>query len=438
LLTLLAIALTPTVSAAEVVWDGHYRADANAFQTLSLSADNENSEGLSAIVDHQLQLRPTFAISQNVAFHTQVDILSGTAWGAAADAYSNSQGDSIPTVFADGVDTSATNMRLTRAWADVYTDYGRLRLGRMPLEWGAGILLNPGTSPDSEYGDTSDRIQFTSLVGSVYLVAALDIVDEGFYGVSDDFQIANAAIAYQTETIGIGLLNRYRFQPSSNFSSYTGDLWAKANLGTISAEMELALHMGGGDLSTGENDISVFAWGGVLNLSTVVSQYVVGLEVGVATGDENPSDSELTTFTFDRDYNRAFLMFEEPMPVLAASVVNEANGGRDYDAVRMGEGISNAQYLRPYIGFAPFDGIAIEASAFMARADMLPDTELERSYGSEYDLTVSWTPYDKFTLTGTGAVLTPGGYFSSFEHDDLGGGFGDTTYGGRLMATVDF
>ena len=259
MLTLLAIALTPTVSAAEVVWDGHYRADANAFQTLSLSADNENSEGLSAIVDHQLQLRPSFAISQNVAFHTQVDILSGTAWGAAADAYSNSHGDSIPTVFADGVDTSATNMRLTRAWADVYTDYGRLRLGRMPLEWGAGILLNPGTSPDSEYGDTSDRIQFTSLVGSVYLVAALDIVDEGFYGVSDDFQIANAALAYQTETIGIGLLNRYRFQPSSNFSSYTGDLWAKANLGTISAEMELALHMGGGDLSTGENDISVFA-----------------------------------------------------------------------------------------------------------------------------------------------------------------------------------
>ena len=69
---------------------------------------------------------------------------------------------------------------------------------------------------------------------------------------------------------------------------------------------------------------------------------------------------------------------------------------------------------------------------------MLPETELERSYGSEYDVTVAWTPYDKFTLTGTGAVLTPGGYYSSYEHDELGSGFGDTTFGGRLMATVDF
>jgi hypothetical protein len=438
LLTILAIALTPNISAAEIVWDGHYRADVNAFHTLSLAADNENAEGFSALVDHQLQLRPTFAISQNVAFHTQVDILNQTTWGASADAYSDSQGNAIPSVFSDGVDTSDTNMKLTRAWADVYTDYGRLRFGRMPLEWGAGILLNPGTSPDSEFGDTSDRIQFTSLVGSIYVVGALDIVDEGFYGVTDDFQIANVALAYQTETIGIGLLNRYRFQPSSNFSSYTGDLWAKANLGTISAELELALHMGGGDLSTGENDISIFAWGGIINLSTVISQYVVGLEIGVATGDDNLNDSEFKTFAFDRDYNRAFLMFEEPMPVMAAAVMNEANGGRDYDAVRTGEGISNAQYLRPYVGFTPMDGVVVEASAFMARADMLPDTELERSYGSEYDLSVSWTPYDKFTLTGTGAVLTPGGYYSGYEHEELGGGFGDTTYGGRLMATVDF
>ena len=119
MLTILAIALTPNLSAAEIVWDGHYRADVNAFHTLSLAADNENAEGFSALVDHQLQLRPTFAISQNVAFHTQVDILNQTTWGAPADAYSDSQGVAIPSVFSDGVDTSDTNMKLTRAWADV-------------------------------------------------------------------------------------------------------------------------------------------------------------------------------------------------------------------------------------------------------------------------------------------------------------------------------
>ena len=433
----LALALAPQASAAEMVWNGHYTARGTAVDSLSLSSENENAEGLSALFEHRAVLAPTLAVTPNIAFHSQLRILSNETWGASANAWSDTSGDAIPTVFADGV-AESQGVSLATAWADVYTSVGRLRFGRMPLEWGAGVLLNPGNQPDSEYGDVSDRVQFTTQVGGVFVMGAWDMVEEGYIGLNDDFQIANAAIAYQSEVLALGLLNRYRFQPSQDFGAYTGDVWGKAALGSLSAELELAIEIGGGDLSTGENDISIFAWGGALNLAGEMCGYLVGFELGIASGDTDPNDGELTTFSFDRDYNRSILMFESPMPVLAANVMNSANGGREYDAVRLGDGISNAQYIRPWVGYSPMEGLDLEAAWFAARADQLPESETERSYGSEYSLTARWRPYDNFELDATGALFTPGGYFSAYEHSELGGGFDALTYGGRLMATVEF
>ena len=176
------------VQAAEVIWNGHYRTRAQGFDSLSLSPDHDLSENLSFGVDHKLQLRPTWAITGNVALHAQLDLLSGTAWGETPDTWTDPvTGESIDATSADGVVTALdgdsststlTNIDVRRLWGDVYTQYGRLRIGRMPLEWGAGILFNPGLDPNSDHGDTVDRIQFTTRLAGVYLVGAWDIIQE--------------------------------------------------------------------------------------------------------------------------------------------------------------------------------------------------------------------------------------------------------------------
>ena len=172
---LLAVSLAAPLSAAEVEWAGEYRARGLLYDSLSLSRDNDQAEGTSSLIDHRFRLRPTFFINSNVSLGAQVDMLSLTGWGDSADTwYDPVTGDNISLAYADGVQAWSDeedggsyryNIQLTRAWADVYTGIGRVRFGRMPLHWGAGIQFNDGLATDAEYGDTSDRVQFSSRVG---------------------------------------------------------------------------------------------------------------------------------------------------------------------------------------------------------------------------------------------------------------------------------
>jgi len=449
LLTLLALMTTPTADAADLYWGGHYTARMLTYDSLSLGSENDRAEGLSSMMDHRVQLRPTWAISPNIGLHAQLDLFYLQNWGASAATYTDPvTGSSTSLSTADGVYSAidgedATSLRQTinprAVWADIYAPLGRVRFGRMPVDWGAGLVLNAGDEFDSEYGDTSDRIEFTTKVGPVFLEGAYDLVHEGLLGESDDFHIANLALAWKTENIGIGYLNRYRFQPSQNFSAYTGDIWAKADFGTIFGELEFAFELGGGDLNTGANDIDIAAWGGMLDLGVNLGSISAGMELGIASGDSDLADNKLTTFTFDRDHDVALLMFEEAMPVLESTVMNESTGGRTLDAARTGNAVSNAQYLRPWVTYGVRKDLSVTAHLVAARADTLDESESTgRGYGVEYGVTGEYTPYEKLTIAPTLALFTPGPFYTEYVDADLGEGFSGPVFGGRILATVSF
>jgi len=445
---LLLLALTfLEVQAAEVIWDGHYRASALGQNSLSLSADHELSDGLALGMEHQLQLRPIWAITANVALHAQMDLLSNAAWGGAADTWTDPvTGEAIVLADANGVapavDDDVTssllnNMAVRRVWGDIYTPYGRLRIGRMPLEWGSGILFNAGTDPDDRYGDSVDRVQFTGRFGAIYVVGAWDLLHEGLPNAQDDMQAANLVVAYRTENIAVGLLNRVQFQPDPNYRSYTGDLWGKAQLGPMQVEGEVAMVLGSGDLGNGADDVSVSAFGTMLSFQGDVGDVTLGAELGWASGDEDPDDGELHTFTFDRDHDVGLLLFEQPMPTFEAAVANTTNNGRDLSGVLTGNAVRNAQYMKPSLGYTPLEGVDTTASVLLARAAKTTDGA-GRGYGAEYGLDVKWTLYENFWLQGTGALLMPGPQFKSHAPEDLGTDFTDPAYAGRLLATVEF
>ncbi len=448
MLTSMMLAMAPA-HAAEVTWNGHYRARGLIYDSLSVSSTNAQAEGTSNLFDHRLRLRPGIYVSSRVGVFTTFDVLPLTPYGDTANTwYDDVEGAAIPLAYADGVAVGAdaedptawaSNFQVRHAYADLYSDIGRFRFGRMPHHWGAGILFNGGFGPESEYGDVSDRLQFTSRAGSVYLMGAWEPIFEGYEGVPDDMAALDFSVAYRAETTGLGLYNRYRYQPSASFNSYTGDLWGYAELGPVKVQTEVAAVFGGGDLDTGANDISIAAVGAMLEAEVGLDRLIGGLELGVATGDAEPDDSKIKTFSFDRDHNVALMMFEEPMPVLEASVITESNGGRDYDAVRTGEGVSNALYLRPWVGWRFNDDLATDLQLFAARAAKVPeDEEANRGYGMEFDLSLRYDPYEHFWVKGTAGVFLPGPYYTTYTHDELGTGFDDVTLGGRLYATVEF
>jgi len=438
----------PGAHAAELEWVGHYRARGLLFDSLSLSDTNPQAEGTSNLLDHRLRLEPRFHITERVGIFAQLDALSLVPWGEQPESWEDPvTGDAtylaydqslVAPAAADG-GSIAAGLAIPRAWGEVYTDIGQLRFGRVPLHWGAGIWENAGLGPDAEYGDTADRVQFTSRVGLIYLMGAYDVNYEGYLNAPDDMQSLNLAFSYQTESLGLGFHNQYRWQPSQDLSLYTGDLWFKAELGPAMIEAEGVGVFGAGNLGDGINDVRIASVGAMLRGEAALDKLVLGAELGLATGDGDPTDSNIRTFTFDRDHNVSLLMFEEPLPTLEATTANDTNGGRDYHAVRTGEGIRNALYLRPQVGYRFFPTLRADLAVFGAQAAKLPEEQADdKGYGWEVDASVTYSPYEHFELRGMAGVLFPGRYYSSFEDPDLGGGFDKPAIGGLLQGTVSF
>ncbi len=440
----LAAILSSPASAADVTWEGFYRARYLVYDSLSLSDSNAQAEGAASAIDHRMRLQPAWTLSEHAQLHAQFDVLAYTLWGDAPDTWTDPvDGSSIALAEADGVSTSGAGLKATRAWAEAYTGVGKFAVGRMPLHWGAGILWNDGNDPLSEYGDTADRVQFTTRLGAVFVMAAVDVQSEGYVGdVSepvDDMAGLSAAFGFRSETAGLALLNNYRFQPSNEWGAYTGDLWGYSEIGPLRLELEIAGTVGGGNLDTGANDIEVAAFGAMLDAGWNAEKIGFGVQGGMATGDADPDDGSVKTFRFDRDHNVALMLFEEPLPTLGTTVRNDANGGRTTDAALSGEGVSNALYVRPRVNYRLLPNLDLETAYITATLAKGPDTtEGRKGYGHEIDVSLRYDPHPHLWVKGTAGVLIPGAYYSAYTDADLGGGFDRPAFGGRIVAVAEF
>jgi hypothetical protein len=448
-LSLLLLSLQNPAHATEVTFDGHYRARGDLYNSLSLSTENSQAEGLSSFVDHRFRLQPTWHISHAIRIQTQLDLLRGVTWGDEAIAPVDPvTGDTLSTMLGESVQSPTTedggatpgNLSVTRLWTEIDTRYGMVQFGRMPLHWGAGMVWNAGNRAEDEYGDTTDRVQFTAKTGMVYLTGALESRVENFVGEEDDFNGYTAQILYKTEQGGIGSTHNLRMQRGEDaFRLYTGDIWAAAQLGSAEIEAEFAATLGRGDLDTGENNLSIASFGGLLRGGFTGNGLRLGLAVGFASGDADPDDSSIKTFSYDPDFNIGLMLFEEAMPILESSVMNDTNEGRNSSAVRLGEGVSNAIFLRPRVGYQLTDNASADLYLLSANQAKPPeDYEDQKGYGTEIGAHFSYRPMAHVDLSGTTAVFLPGTYFSEYEHETLGADFNSPAFGARIIAAVQF
>ena len=443
--------------AAEVVWDGHYRTSGFYFDSLSLisEADSAFSEGSAGWLDHRLRLQPGFLMSDKVAIYTQVDLLPYVRYGEdPVDVVDPISGTTSPYVYSDAVGAPLTeeggvtsqNLRVTRAWGEVQTRYGQLRFGRMPVEWGTGMVFNAGNDVEDDFGDTSDRIQFTGKVKKVYVMGAFENRYEGLLAEPDDYRALVTAVYYKGERSGAGTYHTLRRRSltddagaESTYYNWIGDVWAGTNLGPLKADLELAGSIGNGDLEDGINDLKSSSFGGVLAADYAPGRLAgvnVLLTAGFATGDAI-DDGEQHTFAFDPDYDLGIMLFEESMPSFEPEVTNDANQGRTTEAARSGNTVSNALFLKVGGGYQFLPSLRGEVTALMATQAKATDTT-GKGYGTELDATVKWAPYAHFDLKATGALFLPGKYFTEFESDEYGTGFDGPAVGSKLTAAIRF
>jgi len=136
----------------------------------------------------RMRLEPVIHIDRRKSVHFQVDILDNLVLGSTPDGIF---GDGTPSptnipigAFSGGQvapeagrNALQDSIVVKRAWAEIRSDFGLLKFGRMPSHWGLGILANSGGYDpihgtydlDADFGDTADRIMiFSGIPGTQY------------------------------------------------------------------------------------------------------------------------------------------------------------------------------------------------------------------------------------------------------------------------------
>jgi len=131
----------------------------------------------------KLHLEPVINVAEMLEIHTKMSLFGNTVMGAdnvIADSKSNG-------ILRDAqLDTSA-NIVFEGLWGTIDTPIGELKLGRMPFNWGLGLLYNDGNRiNDQSTGNYLDRIQLTIPVAGFKIIPAFDIASTGL--VNDNFR----------------------------------------------------------------------------------------------------------------------------------------------------------------------------------------------------------------------------------------------------------
>jgi uncharacterized protein (TIGR04551 family) len=160
-----------------------------------------------ATANLRLRLNPEIHISDNLRILSQIDLLDNLVLGSTPDSYAMVPGGQAvvnqragvgysPVVngyapisamsTTQGPPTAGVNgyrnsIDVQRAWAEYLTPIGQVRFGRMPNQWGLGMVMNAGDCLDCDYQSNIDRIMFVSGIKplDLYFGGSWDFVGSG-------------------------------------------------------------------------------------------------------------------------------------------------------------------------------------------------------------------------------------------------------------------
>lgn len=180
--------LPPSVAAETVGGfdEGAAQSDANCIGTLSSQGLNLNKVNKRcgrrngfASANMRLRLEPTIHVTDTVKVHAQLDALDNLVLGSTPDSLLNDNPNAPIDLFtrtqlppSDGRNSARDSIVVKRAWGHIKFGWGLdIKFGRMPHQWGMGIVANDGNGYyrgeaadivrmlDMDYGDSVDSLR---------------------------------------------------------------------------------------------------------------------------------------------------------------------------------------------------------------------------------------------------------------------------------------
>ena len=385
---------------------GLLRVSAERFGDLRVDA-NARLYGQNQAIAHRLAVSPWVKLFGQLTVKSELQLGTGYLAADVPDERFASFGPPRADVDAFGQDQLA----LRKLFVDWRSPVGTLMVGRMASNWGLGVLTNGGDdemqdwgSPrlgeDLNYGDVVNRALFATApiamatdaawAKKVILAVGADVVERDERTerqAGDDAYQVVGALRYQDQPHEAGVYVAYRSLDDRNGD--TLDVVAYSLMGKstvrrgpleLTGAGELALVMGDTTLArnnayTGKIDVQQLGY--VARAGAMYLPWGVGgdLELGYASGDSNPNDGSLRSFTFDPDYNPSLILFEQLRA--AETVAAQANAS---DPERVGipptaarqlpsrGSVSNAIYVRPTVRYR-WEDLAARVAIMWARAE---------------------------------------------------------------------
>ncbi len=448
----------------------------------------------------RLRLEPIFHIDERSSVHMQVDVLDNLVLGSTPLGYAADGGGSdLPVGGVDGtqqepqagLNNLGDSIVVKRAWAEINAPIGLLKFGRMPWHWGMGMVangggadpINGGYNLDANFGDTVDRLSFSTKIPGMKLNAgiATDWAQTGAHSAltgeqsgssqrqawdlddADDLgqwllmisnmdsptliadKIANgeavfnygAFLAYKTQDnvqqqVTIGETPPADGYTTRDMKTYTPDVWVKYAKGKFDVEAEATYVVGSlkaPDLGISET-VDIRQFGGVarMNYRLMEDDLTLTQEVGFASGDQWDNEVQGRTHVSGAvglgpgDNTLQQFVFD-PAYHVDLILFRELLGA-----------VSNAAYSKTSFAYELTSKFTVRGSGILSAAHRPVSTPGNSTlYGVELDADVGYENNGFFAGISYG-VLFP---FAALDHPTSAAfPFGDTTSNGGGAGTA--
>jgi hypothetical protein len=157
-------------------FNGSVRTEASHYSKLNLGLTT--SEPTKSFISARALLNPNVIIDDHFSLKSQWSLLTSPNFTPATTLGTAGPGFGTPGLgptqgqggFIFG-DPNAQALVLSRVWLEWTSDFGVMRLGRMPVSWGYGLLYDAGANTWDDFQSTFDRLEYRLHLG--HLVGAL-------------------------------------------------------------------------------------------------------------------------------------------------------------------------------------------------------------------------------------------------------------------------
>lgn len=423
------LAFNQTAPAATWNFSGSFRTEATSFTNLKQSASKESKQFIQA----RALLDPNLLIDDHFSIRSQWSLLTSPQFTPnATQPLGNGQGGFV---FGD-VQSQALN--LNRAWLEWTSDFGVVRMGRLPISWGYGLTWDAGNRIWDDYQTTDDRLEYRLHLGNVVGAVAytknrkLSVLDGG-----DDQDFYTVYLQYDNPELdvegGIYFEKQNRTSAMDGVSGSSGttsnpfapggkgslaawtpypknnnaiDVYLKKTTGRFTFGGEVTWLSGKAyDIGGDGIDDDLNAFGALGNITFAYHKIKIFSEVLYASGDKNVKDNSSTAFSL-LHLNRArpgLILGRELLGNLYGNSVSQGNllvyGNQD--------AFSGVLYVRPgfRVDWSPSWASGVEA--VIARKAATQNGE-NASLGWELDFGTDYNVYKNFDLGLNAGFAFPG------------------------------